>query len=135
MAHSNYGAHCASRDNILVPNPSTLPFDIMPRSVQPGGLSCQMRVRYTAHCKLGLLTAVERLQYEEGLSLSRKEFLLVFFVRGIAGCDGCVCCLWVVRAPHTHKFNKILGNQGILGIAGKLLTRRAKLLHLIKANL
>jgi hypothetical protein len=66
---------------------------------------------------------------------SCKEFLLVFFVRAIAGCDCYVCWLWVVRAPHTHKFNKISANHGILGIAGKLLTRRAKLLHLIKANL
>ncbi len=31
--------------------------------------------------------------------------------------------MWVVRAPHTHKFNKISASHGILGIAGKLLTR------------
>ena len=43
----------------------------MPRSVQPGGLLRQMRMRYTAHHKLGLLTAVERLQHEEGLTLQR----------------------------------------------------------------
>jgi hypothetical protein len=55
--------------------------------------------------------------------------------RQMAGCEGCVCWLWVVHAPHMHKFNKILENHGILGIAGKLLTRRAKQLHLIKANL
>ncbi len=61
-----------------MPNPSTLPFDIMPRSIQPGGLACQMRVRYTARHKLGLLTAVERLQHEEGLSLRKAaERLLV----------------------------------------------------------
>ncbi len=30
-----------------------------------------MRVRYTAHHKLGLLTAVECLQHEEGLTLQR----------------------------------------------------------------
>ncbi len=40
-----------------------------------------------------------------------------------------------VRAPHTHKFNKISGNHGILEIAGKVMTRQAKLLHFIKANL
>jgi hypothetical protein len=41
----------------------------MPCSIQPGGLSCQMHMRYTTHCKLGLLTAVECLQHEEGLTL------------------------------------------------------------------
>jgi hypothetical protein len=94
MAHSRYGAHRAPQHNNLPPNPSTLPFDIMPRSAQPGGLAHQM-----------------------------------------AGCDGCVCWLWVVPAPHMQKFNKILENHGILGINGKLLTSQAKLLHLIKANL
>jgi hypothetical protein len=78
MAHSKYGAHCAPQHNILVPNPSTLPFDIMPRSIQPGGLAHQMRVQYTACRKLGLLTAVERLQHEEGLTLRKAaECLLV----------------------------------------------------------
>jgi hypothetical protein len=62
----------------LVPNPSTLPFDIMPRSVQPGRLAHQMRVRYMARRKLGLLTAVEHLQHEEGLTLRKAaERLLV----------------------------------------------------------
>ncbi len=57
---------------------------------------------------------------------SCKECWLVFFVRAIAGCDGCVCWLWVVvQAPHTHKFNKISAN--ILGIAGKLLERGGNL--------
>ena len=41
----------------------------MPRSVQPDGLARQMRVPYTARRKLGLLTTVERLQHEEGLTL------------------------------------------------------------------
>ncbi len=36
---------------------------------------------------------------------------------------------------HAQKCIKNLANHGILGIAGKLLKRRAKLLHLIKANL
>jgi hypothetical protein len=31
-----------------------------------------MRVRYTARRKLGLLTAVERLQHEKGLTLRRE---------------------------------------------------------------
>ncbi len=46
-------------------------------------------------------------------------------------------CLLVVGVLHTHarKFNKITANHGILGIAVKLLTRQALLLHLIKANL
>jgi hypothetical protein len=47
----------------------------------------------------------------------------------------------VLRAPvvlleaHVQKCIKKLANHGILGIAGKFLMRRAKLLHLIKANL
>ncbi len=47
----------------------------------------------------------------------------------------------VLRAPvvlieaHVQKFIKNLANHGILVIAGKLVMRRAKLLHLIKANL
>ncbi len=36
---------------------------------------------------------------------------------------------------HMHKFNRISANHGILGIARKLLMRRAKLLHLVKVNL
>ncbi len=52
---------------------------------------------------------------------------------------GCVCCkplpyLLSCKA-HTHKCIKNLANHGILGIAGKLLRRQAKLLHLIRANL
>ena len=43
----------------------------MPCSIQPGGISRQMRVRYTAHCKLGLLTAAERLQREEGMTIQK----------------------------------------------------------------
>ncbi len=43
----------------------------MPCLVQPGGQSCQMHVHYTARRELGLLTAVERLQCEEGLTLQR----------------------------------------------------------------
>jgi hypothetical protein len=78
MAHSRYGAHRAPQHNNLPPNPSTLPFDIMPCSVQPGGLARQMCVHYTACRKLGLLTAVEHLQHEEGLTLRKAaERLLV----------------------------------------------------------
>ncbi len=53
----------------------------------------------------------------------------------------CVLVVCVLRTPvvlleaHAQKRIKNLANHGILGIAGKLLTRRAKLLHLIKANL
>jgi hypothetical protein len=43
----------------------------MPHSIQPGALSQQMRVRYTTCRKLGLLTPVEHLQHEEGLTLQR----------------------------------------------------------------
>ncbi len=47
----------------------------------------------------------------------------------------------VLRAPvalleaHTQKCIQNLANHGILEIAGKLVVRQAKLLHLIKANL
>jgi hypothetical protein len=57
-------------------------------------------------------------------------------------CQGCGCWLWqlcaglcvlvvcVLRAPVVF-----VRNHGIFGIAGKLLMRQDKLLHLIKANL
>jgi hypothetical protein len=51
-----------------------------------------------------------------------------------------VLVVCVLRAPvvlleaHAQKCIKNLANHGILGTAGKLLTRGAKLLHLIKAN-
>jgi hypothetical protein len=41
----------------------------------------------------------------------------------------------VLLEAHVQKCFKILANHGILGIAGKLLIRQAKLLHLIKVNL
>jgi hypothetical protein len=47
----------------------------------------------------------------------------------------CMLVVCVLRAPvvlleaHAQKCIKKLANHGILGIAGKLLTRRAKLLH------
>ena len=41
----------------------------MHRIVQPGGITGQMRVRYTARRKLVLLAAAKRIQEEEGLSL------------------------------------------------------------------
>ena len=53
----------------------------------------------------------------------------------------CVLVVYVLRTPvvlleaHAQKCIKNLANHGILRIAGKLLTRQAKLLHLIKANL
>ncbi len=50
---------------------------------------------------------------------------------------GCVCAeaSVVLLEAHAQKCIKSLTNHGILGIAGKLLMRQAKLLHLIKANL
>jgi hypothetical protein len=71
MAHSKYGAHQASQHYHWPPNPSNIPFVSMPRSIQPGGLLHQIHVHYTARSKLGLLTAVERLQHEEGLTLQK----------------------------------------------------------------
>ena len=50
----------------------------MPRIVQPGGITGQMRVRYTARRKLALLAAAKRIQEEEGLSLRQAaERLMV----------------------------------------------------------
>jgi hypothetical protein len=52
-----------------------------------------------------------------------------------------VLVLCVLRAPvvlleaHAQKCIKNLANHSILGIVGKLVMRRVKLLHLIKANL
>ncbi len=53
----------------------------------------------------------------------------------------CVLVVCVLRNPvvlleaHAQKCIKNLANHGILGIAGKLVIRRAKLLHFIKVNL
>jgi hypothetical protein len=47
-------------------------------------------------------------------------------------CAACPCCfvrLTCINAPQKS------ANHGILGIAGKLLMRQSKLLHLIKVNL
>ena len=64
MAH--IGPLAASLHNILLPNQ----FDsIMPRVVQPGGLSRIMRVRYTARRKLALLASAKRIMEEEGVTL------------------------------------------------------------------
>ncbi len=53
----------------------------------------------------------------------------------------CVLVVCVLYAPvvlleaHAQKCIKNLANHGILGIAGKLVMRQAKLLHLNKGNL
>ena len=60
------GPLSASLHNILLPNQSD---SIMPRVVQPGGLSRIMRVRYTARRKLGLLASAKRIMEEEGVTL------------------------------------------------------------------
>jgi hypothetical protein len=61
MAH--IGPHSATLHNILLPNQFE---SIMPRVVQPGGLSRIMRVHYTARRKLGLLASTKRIMEEEG---------------------------------------------------------------------
>jgi hypothetical protein len=52
---------------------------------------------------------------------------------------GCVCCkplqYLLSCEAHTHKCAKKSATNGILIIDGKLSMRRAKLLHLIRANL
>ena len=42
---------------------------LMPRVLQPGGLSRTMRVHYTARRKLGLLASAKRIMEEEGVTL------------------------------------------------------------------
>jgi hypothetical protein len=64
MAH--IGPLSVSLHNILLPNQFK---SIMPRIVQPGGLSQTMRVRYTARRKLGLLASAKRIMEEEGVTL------------------------------------------------------------------
>jgi hypothetical protein len=44
----------------------------MPHLAQPGGVLRQMRVRYTARCKLALLTMANRLQDKEGISFRKS---------------------------------------------------------------
>jgi hypothetical protein len=66
MAQWKYGAHQTSLHNILLPNQ----FDsIMTRVLQPGGLSQNMRVHYTARHKPGLLASAKRIMEEEGVTL------------------------------------------------------------------
>ncbi len=64
MAH--IGPHSATLRNILLQNQFE---SIMPRAVQPGGLSRIMRVRYTARRKLALLASAKRIMEEEGVNL------------------------------------------------------------------
>jgi hypothetical protein len=52
--------------NILLPNQFE---SIMPRVVQPGGLSRIMHVRYTTRRKLALLALAKRIMEEEGVTL------------------------------------------------------------------
>jgi hypothetical protein len=88
----------------------------MPCSFQPGGLSHQIRVRYTARRKLGLLTAVERLQHEEGLTLQKAaEHLFVAHSLIVkwkkqqgAGGDPFVALIWTSK-------NKKAAHAGPLG--------------------
>jgi hypothetical protein len=64
MAH--IGPLSVSLHNILLPNQFE---SIMPRVVQPGRLSRNMRMRYTARRKLGLLASAKRVMEEEGVTL------------------------------------------------------------------
>jgi hypothetical protein len=73
---------------------------------------------------------------EEEAMMGGLWVLVVMVVWGVvhAGCvcAACPCCfvrLTRISAP------KKSATHGILGIAGKLLMRQTKLLHLIKANL
>ena len=66
MAWWKYGTHRTSLHNILLPN---LFNSIMPHVLQPGGLSQNMCVCYTACRKLGLFALVKRIMEEEGVTL------------------------------------------------------------------
>ena len=54
---------------ILLPNPPNILILTMSCIVQPGGLSHQMGVWYTAHHKLSLIALTKRIQEEKGLSI------------------------------------------------------------------
>jgi hypothetical protein len=58
---------------VHVKHASTLSYHqlIMPRVLQPGGLSGKMLVRYTASRKLGLRASAKRIMDEEGVGLCR----------------------------------------------------------------
>ncbi len=72
LNHFNGAAEvwCISNLFQVILPPNQLGF-IMPRVVQPGGLSQKMRVRYTARRMLGLLALAKRIMEEEGVSLRR----------------------------------------------------------------
>jgi hypothetical protein len=81
----------------------------MPHLAQLGGALRQMRMRYTARCKLALLRMAKRLRDEEGISLRKSaervqvsaagcEALVVWVGCG-SGCEGCVGWLFVLQAP------------------------------------
>ena len=101
----------------------------MPRAVQPGGGGGKMRVRYTARRKRGLVATSKRM-IAEGMTLraAAEELPVVFWL----------CSRFVLRFASYFLFhvNKVLrcwylhahrSNDGILGIAGKLLIRRDNL--------
>ncbi len=81
----------------------------MPRLAQPGSASQRMRMRYTAWCKLSLLTITKHFRDKEGISFRKSaervqvsaagcEGLVVWVGCGF-GCEGCVGWLFVLQAP------------------------------------
>ncbi len=86
----------------------------------------------------------KHLRDEEGISLHKAmgglcvcELVVGLVLRVVLA--GCLCCkplryLLSCKA-HKHKCAKKLATNGIFGIAGELLMRQTKLLHLIKVDL
>jgi transcriptional regulator with XRE-family HTH domain len=85
------------------------------------------------------------LVYQMGTHLCQRLVVRVWLCWLVVGLvvrvvwAGCLCCeplLYLLSCKaHKHKCTKKLATNGILGIAGKLLMRQIKLLHLIKADL
>ncbi len=71
LVRLRYGAHQTFFYKLLPQNSPDIIFITMPCVVQPGRISLLMRVRYTAHHKLGLFVVAKRLQEEEGWSIHR----------------------------------------------------------------
>jgi hypothetical protein len=69
MAHIGCAPSFHPLTSQFTPKPTSHP---MPHLAQPGDTLGRMRVRYTARCKLGLLTMAKRLWDEEGISLRKS---------------------------------------------------------------
>ena len=127
MAH--IGPLSASLHIILLPNQ----FDsIMPRVLQPGGLSRNMRRHYTACRKLGLLASAKRIMEEEGVTLRRAAERLhishSLFVRWqqqqAAGVDPILAMLKSkTKSAHTGSLGQSLLSRSCSGTSSSIASR------------